>query len=189
MNKTPANLLYTVLNILSESCFPKVDHVIKNLDRIEEEIFKGNETGMVKELSIVKRDILNFRRALKPQRSILESIIQKDHALISTEIKPYFQDLIGTNVRLWNILENAKEIIESLEETNNSLLSNKLDTTMKVLTIFSAIMLPLTVYSNIMSMSINVPLHKNDSAFWIHTGIMLAIAVFTFFLFKLRKWM
>ena len=189
MSKTPTHLLYNILNILIESCFPKVDHVIKNLDRIETEIFSGNEKEMVMEISVVKRDILNFRRTLKPQRSILESIIQRDCALVPSEIRPYFQDLLGTNVRLWNTLENAKEIIESLEETNNSLLSNKLDMTMKILTIFSAIMLPLTVYSNVMSMSVNVPLHTQSFAFWIHAGIMVIISILTITLFRIKKWL
>ena len=79
---------------------------------------------------------------------------------VDQELTPYFQDLIGTNIRLWNALESNKETIESLEETNNSLLSNKLDFTMKVLTVFNAIFLPITVYSNVMSMSTTIPLHN-----------------------------
>ncbi len=189
MGKSPAHLLYHILEILLESCFPKLDHIAQNLDKIEEEIFKGNEKDMVFEISVVKRDILNFRRTLKPQRSVLESITQKDVFLIPEDIRPYFQDLIGTNIRLWNNLESAKETVESLEETNNSLLSNKLDMTMKILTLFSAILLPLTVYSNIMSMSLNVPLHTNSLAFWIHVGIMLFIAIITLTIFRLKKWL
>lgn len=189
MSKTPAHLMYRLLEILFDSCFPKADHITEKLNAIEEEIFKGNEKEMVMEISVVKRDILNFRRTLKPQRSILESIIQKNCDLIPKDLLPYFQDLTGTNIRLWNILENSKEIVESLEETNNSLLSNKLDMTMKILTIFNAILLPLTVYSNIMSMSVNVPLHQNGIAFWIHVSIMLLVAIFTITLFKAKKWL
>lgn len=189
MSKTPANLLYKILEILFDSCFPKADHITEKLNAIEEEIFKGNEKEMVMEISVVKRDILNFRRTLKPQRSILESILQKNCSLISKDLMPYFQDLIGTNVRLWNILENSKEIIESLEETNNSLLSNKLDMTMKLLTIFSAILLPMTVYSNIMSMSTNIPLHTNPFAFWIHVLILIILGVVTMVIFKVKKWL
>ena len=84
---------------------------------------------------------------------------------------------------------NGKEIIESLEETNNSLLSNKLDMTMRILTVFSAILLPLTVYSNIMSMTLNIPLHSDPNAFWIHVGIMAFIGVVVIVIFKKKKWM
>ena len=189
MSKTPAHLLYRLLEILFESCFPKVDHITEKLNSIEEEIFKGNEKEMVMEISVVKRDILNFRRTLKPQRSILESIIQKNCFLIPKELIPYFQDQIGTNIRLWNILENSKEIVESLEDTNNSLLSNKLDMTMKILTIFSAVLLPLTVYSNILAMSASIPFGNNPYGFWIHMGIMSVIGIFTITLFKNKKWL
>jgi magnesium transporter len=188
LTKTPAHLLYAVLEILLESCFPRLDHISKNLDNIEEQVFSGQEKEMVLEISLVKRDILNFRRAIKPQRAIIESIIQKESILIPLELKAYFQDLIGTNIRIWNILENNKEIIESLEETNNSLLSNKLDMTMKVLTIFSAIILPMTAYSNIMAMSVNIPLTHNPNAFWIHAGIIVIISLLTIIIFRWKKW-
>ncbi len=188
MDKTPAHLLYDILSLLIESCFPRLDHIAQNLDKIENNVFNGKEKEMVFEISIVKRDILNFRRTLKPQRSILESLSQKSSHLIPKELKPYFQDLVGTNIRIWNDLESKKETIESLEETNNSLLSNKLNLTMKVLTIFSAIMLPMTVYSNILAMSADIPFGKNPLGFWIHIGIMVIISILTITIFKLKKW-
>lgn len=188
MQQSPGALLRYILEMLLESCFPRLDHISKKLDFVEKEIFAQHEKEMVFEISLVKRDILNFRRTMKPQRSVFESLTQ-EHKYIEKELRPYFQDLIGTNIRIWNMLESAKETIESLEATNNSLLSNQLDMTMKVLTIFSAILLPLTVYSNIMSMSINIPFHTSPQAFWFHVSIMLGLAVFTFIIFKLKKWL
>lgn len=189
MSDTPAHLLYHLLEILMESCFPRLDHIIEHLNETENEIFRGNEKEMVREISIVKRDILNFRRTIKPQRSILESIVQKETPLVPSSIKPYFHDLIGTNIRIWNTLESAKETTESLEDTNNSLLSNKLNLTMKILTIFSAIMLPMTVYSNILAMSANIPFGSHPYGFWIHISIMLLISLFTITIFKFKKWL
>lgn len=189
MNATPAHLLYYIIETLIDSCFPRLDHIHKNIDIIENHVFNGNEKAMVQEISIAKRDILNFRRALKPQRSILESLTQMDTRLISKDLKDYYQDLVGTNIRLWSSLESAKETIESLEETNNSLLSNKLNMTMKVLTIFSAVMLPMTVYSNILAMSASIPFGNHPYGFWIHMGIMAALSMITIFSFKAKKWL
>jgi len=172
-----------------ESCFPKLDHISQKLDYIEKEIFAEHEKEMVLEISLVKRDILNFRRTMKPQRSVLESLAQKDYRFVDPKLKAYFQDLIGTNIRIWNSLESTKEMIEALEATNNSLLSNKLDLTMKVLTIFSATMLPMTVYSNILAMSADIPFGKNPNAFWIHLAIMLFVSLITITIFKVRKWL
>ncbi|MFA6184110.1 MAG: magnesium transporter CorA family protein [Parcubacteria group bacterium] len=188
MSATPAHLLYYLIETLIESCFPRLDHIHKNIDIIENHVFNGEEKEMVREISIAKRDVLNFRRALKPQRSILESLAQMDTKIISKDLKDYYQNLVGTNIRLWSSLESAKETIESLEETNNSLLSNKLDVTMKVLTIFSAVMLPMTVYSNILAMSADIPFGNNPYGFWIHMGIMFILSILTILLFKIKKW-
>ncbi|HBI34035.1 MAG TPA: hypothetical protein DEA43_02165 [Candidatus Moranbacteria bacterium] len=189
MNKTPAHLLHSILEMLLESCFPRIDHIHKKLENIEEQVFNGKEKEMVFEISVVKRDILNFRRTLKPQRHIIESLSQMKSPLIAPELSAYFQDLTGTNIRLWNALESNKETIESMEETNNSLLSNKLDFTMKVLTVFSAIMMPMTVYSNILAMSADIPFGKSPHAFAIHSSIMLFISLCTIIVFKARKWL
>ena len=188
MNNTPAHLLYDILEMLIESCFPRLDNIHKNINVIEAHVFNGDGKEMVREISIAKRDILNFRRTLKPQRSILESLAQMETRFIPKELRAYYQDLIGTNIRLWSSLESAKETIESLEKTNNSLLSNKLNLTMKVLTIFSAIMLPMTVYSNILAMSADIPFGNHPFGFWIHMGIMFLLSLVTITIFKLRKW-
>lgn len=189
MGHSPGRLLHYIVEMLLESCFPKLDHITKKLDHVEDEIFAGHEKEMVLEISMVKRDILNFRRTMKPQKTVFESLAYKEYHLIDPSLKPYFQDLIGTNIRIWNNLENTKETIESLEDTNNSLLSNKLDLTMKVLTIFSAVLLPMTVYSNILAMSADIPFGKNPHGFWIHLGILAIIATFTMIMFKIKKWL
>lgn len=187
--KTPAHLLHHLLEILLNSCFPRLNHIAEKLDFIEGQVFAEKEKEMVFEISVLKRDILNFRRTLKPQRSILESILQKEHPFIPSEMKIYFQDLIGTNIRLWNILESQKETIEALEATNNSLLSNKLDLTMKVLTIFSAILLPMTVYSNMLAMSAQIPFGHSPNAFWIHASLMMLLSLITITIFRVKKWL
>jgi len=188
MSQSPGYLLYYIIEILLESCFPKIDHINKNLDRIEEEIFKGNEREMVHEISYVKRDILNFRRTLKPQKAVLESLARENYPLFDSELRNYYQDLIGTNIRVWSALENAKEVIESLEDTNDALLSNKLNHTMKVLTVFSAIFLPMTVISNILAMSAPIPFGHSQYGFWIWIGIMLIACFITIGIFKWKKW-
>ncbi len=189
MDKSPAHLIYYILEMLLESCFPRLDHIHEKLVDIEEQVFNGKEKEMVEEISLVKRDVLNFRRTLKPQRHVIESLAQMESELLPADLRPYFQDLVGTNIRLWNALESNKETIESMEETNNSLLSNKLNSTMKILTVFSAIMMPMTVYSNILAMTADIPFGKSPHAFAIHVSIMLVISGLTMILFRVKKWL
>ncbi len=188
LDATPAHLLHHVLDALFKSCFPRLNHITEKLSHIEQEVFHGHEKEMVYEISVLKRDILNFRRTLKPQRAVLESLIKKNHPLIPPTAKLYFEDLVGTNIRLWNLLESQKETIEALESTNNSLLSNKLDMTMKILTIFSAILLPMSVYTNSLAMTASIPLGNHPYAFWIHIAIMFLIAIITILVFRIKRW-
>jgi len=188
MGKTSSHLLYEILRILIDSCFPRLDHIARNIDDIDDRVFHDKGSEMVREISVVKRDILNFRRAIMPQRTILESIASQPGNIIAPDIKPYFHDLIGTNIRLWNMLESSLETIKSLEETNNSLLSQKLNTKMRVLTVFSAIFIPMTLYANVLGINVITPLAHHPYGFAIHLGIMVIISLLTIIIFRLAKW-
>ncbi len=189
MIHSTAHLLYEIFKLLTESCFPRIDHVTRHIDKIQDGIFSGDERKMVREISIVKRDILNFRRTLMPQRSIIESIIAQSNGTVPKDIKMYYQDLIGTNIRLWNDLESAKETITSLEKTNNSLLSQKINQRMRIITVFSVLWIPITIYLSIFSLNIaNMPFRDNPFALAIHLTSILTISLITFIIFKLARW-
>jgi magnesium transporter len=188
MGQTTAHLLYSLLELLLDSCFPKLDNITRKIESIEREVFSDNEKKMVREISFVKRDILNFRRTLMPQRSVLESLTQKPCVYIPKDLYPYYQDLIGTNIRLWNTLQSNKETIESLEETNESLLSNKLNEKMRVITLFTSILVPVSLYANIVSMNVPVPFNGNPDGFWFHLAGMGTLAVCIVLFFRWRKW-
>ncbi len=189
MIHSTAHLLYEVFKTLTESCFPRLDHVTQHIDHIQEEVFNGNEREMVREISIVKRDILNFRRTLMPQRSIIESIVSQPNGVVPEDIKTYYHDLIGTNIRLWNDLESAKETVISLEKTNNSLLSEKINQRMRIITVFSVLWIPITIYLSFFSLNApNMPLSNNPFAVIIHIIAMIIIVAITFAIFKKAKW-
>ncbi len=190
MSGTTGFLLYFILEKLLSSCFPKIDHINEQVNVIEKEIFADNHKAMVRETSIIKRDILAFRRTLKPQRSILESLAQKRYQLLEQELDKYFQDLIGTNIRVWNALENTKEVIEALEETNNSMVSHRLNRTMRFLAAVSLITFTLSVTAGIFSMIpfAHQPAAKRPETFWIVLLFMTLIALSLLLFFRKRRW-
>jgi len=191
MSQTIGFLLYFILEKLLNSCFPKIDHINEQLNEIEKQVFNGNEREMVYETSIVKRDILAFRRTLKPQRSILESLVQKHYRLLEDNLNKYYQELIGINIRVWNALENTKEVIESLEETNNALVSYKINEAMRFLTAVSLITFTLSVTVGIFGMT---PFSSFDAAtdkatFWLVLGFMILTSSVLLVFFKQKKWL
>lgn len=191
MKKNPGYLLYYLIEHLLEACLPKLDHITENIEKIEENIFKGKEKEMVTEISIVKRDILNFSKALKPQKSILESLLLKGPEFLGKHLKVYFRDLLADYERVWNNLSSQKEMIESLRETNESLLSNKISEIIKVLTIISFITFPLGVVVGIFGMNVfhNIRFVEWPYTFWIIIGVMILSSLIMFAVFKKKKWL
>lgn len=191
MSRSSGYLMYYLLEELLSSCFPKIDHISERLEAVEKEIFDGHEKEMVKELSIVKRDILSFRRTLKPQRGIIESLMQKKYRLIGPELNDYLQDLVGTNIRVWNALEIVKDVIESLEETNNSLLSYKINEAMRFLAAISLVTFALSVTVGIFGV---VPFEsfeiaRNPDTFWVMLAAMGTITFSLIAVFKYKRWL
>lgn len=190
MSRDSGFLLYFILEKLLSSCFPKIDRINEKLNDIEKQIFEDNEKTMVKETSAVKRDIFSFRRTLKPQRGVLESLAQKHSKFLDDSLNRHFHELIGTNIRVWHALENTKEVIESLEETNNALVSYKISETMRLFTAVSFITFTLSVFVGIFGMAPfeGFPLSNSPVLFWVLLAIMGLIILTMLTIFKKKKW-
>lgn len=189
-SETTAYLLYCILEDMYSFSLRQLDHVNKKINKIEDEMFKqrGSE-NIVEKISFTRRDILDFRKTIKPQRTILDSLKVRGVEFFGKKMKPYFMDIIGDYMRVWNLLENHKETIEALRETNDSLVSNRTNRIMRVLTIFAVIVFPLTLLAAIFGMNTQyLPFvgHKYD--FWVIFGLMLVATLFMLFLFKWKKW-
>lgn len=194
VENSSASLLYSMLQELNNFSFRQIDHITQKIDSLEKEIFNNKkskkEEKLVEDISIIRRDVLDFRRSLKPQHSILESLKLKGVEFFGKSTEPYFADIIGDGMRVWNLLENHKETIESLQEANDSLISNRTTRVIRVLTVFSAIFLPLTLIASILNMRTRyLTFIGTIYDLWIVLGIMLAVAVFMLIIFKVKKWL
>jgi len=185
--KNSGFLLFCILDRLTDSCLPMLDHIHEKIEVIEQDMFKGKEREMLKEIAIVKRDIIDFRRTLKPERSVLEILAKKDRHFFKEDLDYIAQEVIGSEVRVWNILENHKEMIEAIEKTNESLLSYQINRVMHTLTFFSIILFSLTFIASFFSMRIFSITHPFGLPF-IGT-VMLADVILITVLFKRKKWM
>ncbi|MDA2936105.1 magnesium transporter CorA family protein [Patescibacteria group bacterium AH-259-L05] len=188
---SPATLLYEILNRLFSYCGPILDNIHLNTESIEENIFRGNEKRMVREILISKTNIVNFRKIMQVHRAIISKLIEKSSTFFSAgKLKAYFEELIETTEDIWQNLENMNQTIEALERTNNSLISYQLNDVIKILTTISVIVLPITLLASIFGMNLKfMPFIEHPLAFWLIVGLMgLAFLVIIFF-FKKRKWL
>lgn len=183
-------LVFKILDKLIDMRLPMLDHIDDNINDIEEQIFKGNERKMVNEIAIVKHDIISFRRIIKPQRMVLESLARSIIKISFANLNRISAEVIGSNIRVWNTLENHKEMIEALEHTNESLISYKLNNIMKILTAFSVIVLPLSLMANIFGMNVinGMPFTDSLFGFWIVLYLMFITTTISFIFFKYKNW-
>ncbi|KPJ56193.1 hypothetical protein AMJ49_05480 [Parcubacteria bacterium DG_74_2] len=183
-------LLYSILDKTFSECLLKLNRIEKRIGFVENEIFAGKEKEMVKEISIVKRDIIDFYRIIEPQKSVINSLVSEGGKFWGRKFLPYFSNLASSFGVCWNRIRNFQDIIKALEETNNSLLTNKINEIVKILTIFSVIVFPLTLLASIFGMNTKyLPLVGIKGDFWIVLGIMGIGTLFMLGLFKKKKWL
>jgi magnesium transporter len=194
LGKGHLHLLYHLLDSLIDAQMPMLDHIAENISKIEENVFKGKEREMLKEIAVVKRDVIDFRRIIKPQHAILDALNRKARRLFGDkqmqELERHAQEIIGSNIKIWNTIENHKEMIESIEETNEGLLSYHLNETMKILTVVSVILTPMALIVNLWGMNVGgLPLAENPAGLSVIIFLILLTGVVLTLYFKNKKWM
>lgn len=188
MSKGSGTLLHRVVDRLVDHCFPILDKIDDNLEAVEDTIFEENVRQTVREISMMRRDIINFRHLIKPQIPVIARLARIRKPFFQEELAVYFADVSDHIEKIWDILEDYKEVVEGLADTNDSLTSHRMTEVMKILTTISVIMLPLTLVSGIYGMNIALPLQEHSMAFLVVVGIMLAIATGMVAYFRHRGW-
>ena len=189
MSSGPGYLLYKILNQMFEDLFKIVDDLSRDVNKIEKEVFQTeNNRDMLKDILLLKKDIINFRRIILPQRTI---IAQLEHMTFSTrddDLEVYFDNVVDKIEKIFATLENLYELVESLHQTNESIIFHNTNNVIKVLTVFSVVMLPLTFVTGFYGMNVALPLQNADnSVLWI-VFFMLTILASMLGYFKYKDW-
>jgi magnesium transporter len=158
------------------------------LERLEEEIFEGNSAEVVRDISNVKQEIINFRKIVRPQRSAVPRPRAQQARYIAEDLEIYFEDINDASERVWDMLENYKEVVEALEDTNESAIAHRTNETFRVLTAISVIVLPLTLVASIWGMNVGVPGEHDMTAFWAIIGFMAVLLGGMIAYFRRRGW-
>ena len=188
-SKGPAFLLYRIVDELVDSSFPMLRKIGNKLERIEEEIFEGNSAEVVRDISNVKQEIINFRKVVRPQRAAIQDLERNKARYIAEDYDVYFEDINDASERVWDMLENYKEVVEALESTNESQIAHRTNEVFRVLTAISVIVLPLTLVASIWGMNVRVPGESDTLAFYLVLGLMLAMLVGLIAYFRRRGWL
>ncbi|MEK7097548.1 MAG: magnesium transporter CorA family protein [Patescibacteria group bacterium] len=184
-------LLYEILEKLILGCYPILDQNSIEISKIEETIFTHEQKDAVSKILSLRHSVINFRKIMQNHKNILKKLMEMNSILILDDnTKIYYKNLIEHTKTIWEILENQKEVIGVLYDTNESLLTYKLNDIMKTLTIFSVILIPLTLLGSIFGMNTvsGMPFMETRNGFWIIITIMLSISSGMLVFFKRKKW-
>jgi magnesium transporter len=188
-DKGAGYLLYKVVDACVDASFPMLRKIGLKLERLEESIFEEElNREIVRDISNAKQEIINFRKIVRPQRAALKDL-ERTKRYVTGELDIYFDDINDASERVWDMLENFKEVVEGLEATNESVLSHRLNDVLRVLTAFSVIMLPLTLIASIWGMNVGVPGERSVHAFWAVIAFMLAVLTGMVLWFRRRGWL
>ena len=190
--ESSAVLLYELLERLLQSCFYLLDQNSIEISKIEKIIFEQKQKKAVSKILLIRRNVINFRKIIQNHKNIIKKLMKMESELVPEEkIKKYYNKLLEHSKRIWEILENQKEMIEALNNTNESLLNYRISDIMKTLTIFSVIVFPLSLLAAIFGMNVvgSMPFMDSENGFWIIIIFMLLGCLGMLVFFERKKWL
>ena len=184
-------LFYEVLDDLYDYCFPIVDKIGFKLEQIDEQIddVAVRAKDLVRDIHKAKQEIISYRKIIKPQRPTLRQLERGIERFLPEELELYFDDIVDASERIWDMLDNYKEVVEALEVTNESLISHQQNDILYVLTIFSVVILPLTFLTGLFGMNVAFPGFGSATAFWVILGLFLALVASMLGFFRYKRWL
>ncbi len=189
LDRGPDFLLYNVVDQMVDAHFPLVEQIEEAVDDLQDRIFESAEELHLDELLHLKRDLSVLRRHTLPQRELLNQISRGDAKFIQREHLIYFRDVYDHMFRISETVDVDRDQMTATMEAYLSVVANRTNETMKVLTIFSAIMLPLSLIAGIYGMNFE---HMPELR-WLHgypfaLGLMIGIALLMIAFFWRKGW-
>jgi len=188
MARSSGYLLYRILDRLVDYCFPITNKIIANVEAAEDRLFSEVTRDTVQEISLLGRDIMAYRRIVRPQPAILKSLEEKDYPFLREDLDVYFGD-IGDHIgKIIETLDEYKEVVEGLYKSNDSLFSHRTSEVMKMLTILGTILLPLLLVASLYGMNVPLPFEDSSLAFTFIILMSLLISGGMLFYFRFKRW-
>ncbi|WP_229238571.1 magnesium/cobalt transporter CorA [Dyadobacter sp. Leaf189] len=186
----PDYLLFALLDVVVDNYFIVLEKLGDELDTVEDQVIRGTEDISLKQLYALKRELTLARRQIWPLRDMLNQLIREDNIQISKDVIPYYRDLYDHVMQVLDTIDSYRELVASLADVHLSTISNRMNSVMKTLTIFSAVFMPLTFIVGVYGMNFEyMPELKMRYGYFYVWGLMAVVTTGLIFYFKSKKWM
>jgi magnesium transporter len=191
LGRSSGFLLYHILDRMVNSCFPILDKMTQNIDDIQDAIFTKTVLETERQISLIRRDLISFRRVVHPQIAVIETLEKEGYPFLNEEQEVYFGDVADHIRKIWDGLEDCKEVVDGLAVTSHWLTSDRIQEVMRVLTIVMIMTLPTALLTSFYGMNIALPgglVPGSLRSFCILLSIIVLISLGIFFLLRHRRW-
>lgn len=181
-------LLYRILDFMVDAYEPILDFIQESIDDLEERSLNDPKPEVLAKIAVKKRDLLNLRRIIGPQREVVAQLTRGDVPFIRETTRIYLRDVADHLTRTVELVELYRDLILGSRDIYLSSVSNNLNQVMKTLTIISVIGVPMTIVTGFFGMNFDEPIFHNHYAFWGALVIMAAAVAGMLYLFKKKRW-
>lgn len=188
-------LVYAILDAIVDSYFPLLEAYGERLETLEDEILLHPQVDTVARIHSIKRDLLTLRRAMWPQRETFNALLRGENSVLTNETHLYMRDCYDHAVQILDLLETYRELGSDLIDMYLSMVSNRTNEIMRVLTVISLIFIPLTFIAGVYGMNFdtespwNMPELKWYAGYPLALVLMLAVALGQLIYFRRRGWL
>jgi len=191
MGQDAAFFLYRVIDELTENCWPVVRSMSNQINDIEEEIYSEEmRKETVRQIALIRRNLIRLKRIIVPQLFVITTLVQADKAYLKNSLTVYFDDVRDTLNRIKAITEGHFEVMDTLHNVNESLISQRTNEVIKVLTVISVSLLPMTLLTGVYGMNIQgLPFVDHANSVWLIFGVILLIISSILIYFRRRDWL
>ena len=166
----------------------QIAHIQEKINEVEKNIFQGKQEQAIPSISIIKRDVLNFQRTFRYLKETLNSLSRQGPRVFGDKKRIYFEDLVGDSIKVENLITSFKDNIESLENTNNSLIEHKINILTRIYTILSLITWPALLIISAYQMNTQyLPFVGSPHDFWFILIITFIPSTLIFIYLKKKK--
>jgi magnesium transporter len=182
-------LLYLIIEAVMKESYPIVKRIGDDVDRANRELFDKKAEKVIERISIARKNIILLNTVIKPQLRIFVRFENGEIESFADNMEDYWGNILDTYQKMWDMIEDHQELIEGLSRTFDSLMANRTNEVMRILTLISSIILPLTFITGIYGMNIDLPGQHQGLAFGIISVLLISIAVIMVIYFKKKHWM
>lgn len=189
MSLGAAYLTYKIIDALVDDCFPSINELTSEIDRVDKELEKKQSQKTLEDISKIRRNLVVFHTMIKPIIPLFKELEEGKHKELNGPMQPYWGNILDHLQKIWDRVEDNRELIEGISESNESFIMTQTNLTIRVLTVITVIILPLQVLGGFYGMNVEgLPFTKGPWTFEIHLGMIFVVVISLIAIFKLKRW-